>query len=260
MFRFKAERRIPRQLPGPNVSQTQLNLWFDSQLGWRVLTAERAMIAKSLSRLFGYHILQLGCSERHSLLDESPVGHKICFSSSYQPGEQQAVADNEELPLPADSMDVVLIHHALDFTPDSHRLLREAMRVLRPGGKMLILGFNPISCWGLSRLFRRKTELPWCARFISSRRVLDWLRLLDIHVKSVSLGVHFLPSGYGKILKYADRFEELGNRIGSPFGATYYILGTKQVLPITPIVHRWRPLRPRATILPATENIRAKYH
>jgi len=32
------------------------------------------------------------------------------------------------------------------------------------------------------------------------------------------------------------------------------------VLPLTPIIPRWKPMRARATAMPAAENIRAKIH
>jgi SAM-dependent methyltransferase len=260
LFKYLTRGYQPRNQPDFKLTQLHLAQWFNTPLGIQVLKAERALVDRSIARIFGYHILQLGGSGEHSLIEDSPVGHKISFTSTYCPGISRAVADDEELPLPADSIDVVLVHHALDFTADSHRLLREAMRVLRPGGKLILLGFNPISCWGLSRLFRRTSDLPWCARFINSRRVLDWLRLLGIHVNSVSFCVHFLPFKYKKFLKRAGSIESFANRIGSPFGGAYFILATKLLIPVTPIVPRWRSLRSRTSIVPATENIRARYH
>src|SRR5690606_30958247 len=112
---------------------------------------------------------------------------------SWQEGRNSPVADIEMLPLATDSVDAVLLHHALDFTPDSHRLLREASRVLRPGGRMVVVGFNPVSLWGLGSLLRWRPQMPpWNARFISRRRITDWLRLLDFHVEQTSYG-GFLP-------------------------------------------------------------------
>jgi SAM-dependent methyltransferase len=233
-------------------------LWFDTPLGSKVLNTEKQLISPYLSMMFGYHILQMGCSPQHSLIADSPVGHKIIFAPNSTTDGNLAVADNEELPLAADSIDVVLIHHALDFTPDSHRLLREATRVLRPGGQLLIVGFNPISIWGISKLMRARSQPPWNGRFISSKRVSDWLKLLELHVEQVDFCLHFLPSKWGKVLQSAAKTEEIGSKFRNPFGGAYLIQATKQVLPITPIVPRWRPIRTPGRALPATENIRAK--
>ena len=256
--KHQIRRRLLRAIPETRARTPQFSEWFDSPLGEKVLEAEKQLLEAYLSRIFGYHILQLGCSETHSLIDESLAGHKILFAPRYHPHARQA--DNEELPLPEDSMDAVLIHHALDSTQDSHRLLREAIRVLRPGGRLLVLGFNPVSPWGVARWFRNRSESPWNARFISHRRIADWLKLLDLHVDAIHFGLHFLPFRNGYFLRNAERMEAFGRRLTSPLGGAYFILGTKQVVPITPIVPRWRPLRAPATVMPAAKNIRAKIH
>jgi len=47
------------------------------------------------------------------------------------------------LALPRDSFDVVIIHQVLHFLDDSGRAIREAARVLRPGGRLLVIDFAP---------------------------------------------------------------------------------------------------------------------
>ncbi len=247
-------------MPDVDLLSSQVAQWFESPQGKAVLCAEMAAIQPVLEKLFGYHILQVGFSEEHSLIDDSPIGHKILFASSYKVGSQKAVASNEELPLANDSIDVVVVHHALDFTADSHRLLREVTRVLRPGGHMLILGFNPYSFWGFWKLFKRKKNIPWRGKFISKGRVTDWLKLLDLHIDSVLYGLHFMPMKLSKFLQHAHSLEKFGSNIRSPLGGVYYIHCIKQVVPFTPVLPRWRPLRARQPVMPTAENVRAKTH
>ena len=47
--------------------------------------------------------------------------------------------DARHLPYPAAAFDVVVLHLILAVTPHPERVLREAARVLRPGGRVLIL-------------------------------------------------------------------------------------------------------------------------
>jgi ubiquinone/menaquinone biosynthesis C-methylase UbiE/DNA-binding transcriptional ArsR family regulator len=51
--------------------------------------------------------------------------------------------DIYDLALPRDSFDVVIIHQVLHFLDDGPRAIREAVRVLRPGGRLLVVDFAP---------------------------------------------------------------------------------------------------------------------
>ncbi len=51
--------------------------------------------------------------------------------------------DIYDLALPRDSFDVVIIHQVLHYLDDSARAIREAARVLRPGGRLLVVDFAP---------------------------------------------------------------------------------------------------------------------
>ena len=56
---------------------------------------------------------------------------------------QVRLGDIYNLPLPRDSFDVVTVHQVLHFLDDPERALAEAARVLRPGGRLLIVDFAP---------------------------------------------------------------------------------------------------------------------
>ncbi len=48
-----------------------------------------------------------------------------------------------DLALPRDSFDVIIIHQVLHFLDDSPRAIGEAARLLRPGGRLLVVDFAP---------------------------------------------------------------------------------------------------------------------
>lgn len=93
------------------------------------------------------------------------------------PGTRWIAARGEDLPLPADSADVVLVMTALEFAEDPQRLLSEAWRVLAPGGTLIVGHLDPLSPWaGLYRRLGLDGVAPWRgARFHSSSDVERWV-------------------------------------------------------------------------------------
>jgi ubiquinone/menaquinone biosynthesis C-methylase UbiE/DNA-binding transcriptional ArsR family regulator len=51
--------------------------------------------------------------------------------------------DIYDLPIADDSFDVVILHQVLHFLDDGARAIKEAARVLRPGGRLLVVDFAP---------------------------------------------------------------------------------------------------------------------
>ncbi|HRF09231.1 MAG TPA: metalloregulator ArsR/SmtB family transcription factor [Xanthobacteraceae bacterium] len=51
--------------------------------------------------------------------------------------------DLYNLPFPRDSFDAIVLHQVLHYLEDGARALREAARVLRPGGRLVVVDFAP---------------------------------------------------------------------------------------------------------------------
>lgn len=78
------------------------------------------------------------------------------------------VGSAEALPLPDASMDSYTVAFGIRNVPDRAAALREAHRVLRPGGHFLCLEFTPIRDKALKALYRpAKTIVPLIGRVVA---------------------------------------------------------------------------------------------
>ena len=226
----------------------KLSKWFKSPLGQVVFTMENDQLKDILPRLFGYHILQFGYYAELNYLTSSRVSNKtILFleDAEIQKSVKTAVRTTaEELPIEMESVDVVLMPHILEYSNDTHRLLREMERILICEGYAIIIGINPFSLWGLYHLFFCWwNKMPWGGRLISVSRMKDWLSLLDFEVEKVKYFFFSPPVSSVKLLKKFLPLERLGQYCYPIFGGLYVVVAKKRAAPLSPIKMKWQKKR-----------------
>ncbi len=229
-----------------NKIRQALRLWYGRPVGKWLLQQERERLSEVLPTLFGYHIVQMGSLLGDELLTSSRIPHRVLIDPDRGCGVSPLglYAYPDAIPIAADSVDVVVLHHTLEFERDPHQILREVDRILIPEGHVVILGFNPWSLWGLWRLARgRKGDTPWCGDFLSPSRVKDWMALLGFDVAEVKH--HFFrPPLKNRLLMRRLRFmERLGQRFWPGLSGAYLLVAQKRVTTVTPIKPRWQPRR-----------------
>ena len=122
------------------ATQAAITSWWSTPTGSYLFHQELKVSRSEIFKLAGYRALQLGTSPAHSLLGGLLQKHKFILAP-VGGDEAVCISDFECLPLPSNTMDVVLLHHALDFSPEPHKLLTEAARVVMPGGHIIIIVF-----------------------------------------------------------------------------------------------------------------------
>ncbi len=205
-----------------------LDAWYRTPAGRAVRAQLHAVLDPLLQGVFGYHAVLIGAGGLdRRLLRDSPI--KRAFLIATVPGAGDVVAAPEELPVQSDSVDLVVLFHALEYSADPHRVLREVDRMLIPEGQLIVVGFNPWSRFGLWRLMQRR-RAPWCGSFYSSGRIRDWLALLGFELKSVHVATaHGHAAGSG-----ARHFA------GALLGALHIHHAIKRVATLTPLRAAWR--------------------
>ncbi len=245
--RWAEHRHGPRHL---GETMEALQDWPKTAIGASIIGAQQQQLDKLLQEVFGYHLLEMSCFCSQSLTDSSPINHRFKLSPSSNL-KAQGVCEFEHLPLPSESIDTVLLHHVLEFSPNPHQILRESSRVLVPHGHMIIIGFNPWSLQGLYKLCAQWITAGdfWCRRSLRAGRVMDWLQLLDCEPTLKLDGFYGLPINKSGILKRLRFLDRIGDSLKLPWGGYYLIVARKEHAAVIPSKPVWKSLRPVGLII-----------
>ena len=225
-----------------DASIIELAQWLQSPPGRYLLAWEQAQLDSTVTDLFGFHALQLGLPELDGLR-ANRMPHRWVAEDSLRRRDLQLAGpglhcDYDALPFDSQSLDLVLLPHTLELARDAHDTLREVERVLRPEGRVVIVGFNPASLWGLRQraghLRQRlglggQLYLPSAGEFIGYGRVRDWLRLLGFEVERGRFGCWRLPLRSEAGLSRMGWLESAGARGWPVLGAVYLVEAVKRV-------------------------------
>jgi SAM-dependent methyltransferase len=216
--------------PRDALRATEGSEFFGSELGAALEQAEMVILRRQLDDCFGARALLLGAGADERLLDalhvqrrfvariaDVDVPRRLPVSSTHA-----VIADPGNLPYANGSFDVVILFHALDLAAQPHQALREAERVLAPGGRLVITGFNPWSLWGVRRLFGRR-HAPWNANFISPVRMVDWLSLLGFTVSTTEFACYRPPLLRASAVFEGSILRTLKGFVRMPFGGVWII-------------------------------------
>lgn len=225
-----------------NGERASFSQWCTTPLGRYVLDWERGQFDNAVEDVFGYRALQVGLPEL-DFLRQNRIPYR--FSVALEAGAEVA-ADPLQLPVASQSLDLVALPHALESHLDPHALLREAERVLRPEGQVVISGFNNASLWGLRRWFaRRDAGSPWDARFIGLLRLKDWLQLLSFELNGGRFGCYAPPLANPVWRARFGFMDRAGPRWWPILGGVYVVRAVKRVHGMRVIAPAWRKERAR---------------
>jgi SAM-dependent methyltransferase len=214
-----------------------LQEWFGTPLGEYLLHKERAYLDEITPDVFGFHALQIGLPEI-DFLRESRIAHRMRVAVD---GRPDVHAKGHELPFSTQSIDLVILPHVFEFTAEAHAILREVDRIMMPEGRLVIVGFNPWSLWGLrSTIGPKRSEHPWNGRFVSLPRVKDWLSLLSFEVNAGRLIGYAPPFDRASWRKRFGFMEPAGDRWWAVGGAVYMLQAIKRVRGMRLLTPAWQ--------------------
>jgi SAM-dependent methyltransferase len=141
----------------------------------------RAEVLARIAGVAGRAILEIGCGEG-MMFDGTrtqPVQMDVSMTRVKRAagkGRFLLCADGYQLPFAPASFDVVLLVAVLEHTREPWRVLGEARRVLRPGGRVIIVVPNDVTM-SIGRLLLRKFPIryPDHVTFTTPRAMRRWL-------------------------------------------------------------------------------------
>jgi SAM-dependent methyltransferase len=213
--------------------------WLATPPGQYLLAWEQAQLDRVVADVFGFHALQIGLPQLDGLRANRMPHRWLALDQRSGPGAGAALlAQGDALPFPERSLDLVVLPHTLELARDPHLTLAEVERVLMPEGRLVILGFNGASLWGLRQRLGRARQalggkaplyLPRPGDFIGYWRLRDWLRLLSFEVEGGRFGAYRPAIASERWLERFAWIDRVGDRWWPVFGAVYMVQAVKRV-------------------------------
>ncbi len=232
-----------------------MGLWLRTPPGRYLLAWEQERLDEAVADLFGFHAVQVGLPEMDALRCNR-MPHRWVASDTLElpaplevpcaeeaPGRGPAAValhcEPDALPFADQSLDLVVLPHTLEQAADPHQTLAEVARVLRPEGRVVIVGLNPVSLWGVRQRLGharlrlaggpRSLFLPRAGEFIGYWRARDWLRLLGFQVEAGRFGCWRPPVASERWLQRFAWMDRVGSHWWPVFGAVYCLVAVKRV-------------------------------
>ncbi|MDA7751145.1 methyltransferase domain-containing protein [Methylophilaceae bacterium] len=210
--------------------------WFDTKNGQRLLNAEEAILSDFLEDKFGYFSLQTHTLGRN-LLKQTRMNHHIMMEGP----DRNIVCSSMHLPFEKDSIDLIISQHQLEKIGNIQALFSEFFRVIIPGGRVVILSFNPFSFAGLRNLTCFDNFSPWNQKFISLSAAQKILKEEGFTVEEGCM-VDYQPL-FSDNASDHKLFEDVGARWLPLFGNVYFIVARKDVVGVTPLRPKWNKMK-----------------
>lgn len=206
-------------------------------------------LAEECKRLYGYHFARVGCLSAELNLPQFAISHQFSVAPALHK-KVQVQAKSSDWPFAEASLDAILAVGQLEFEQDPHQVLRDLSRSLIADGKLIYVGFNPLSPNLLTGLWPGKmNQYPWSGRYFSKARLLDWLTLLNFEV---TVERYFAPSFLSERWGLLQTGVERLFNVLPQCGTLYLVVAKKREFPLTLVTGRQkqRQLRPNLQSAP----------
>jgi len=199
----------------------KLTAWWETPVGETLLQLEKRFLNTYLQVLFGYQMVLLADEAFADLTFSSRLQNSIRLDPFLTSARQ----------LPKNT-DVIIVPHALAYMVEAEAWLRAFWETLEANGKLILTGFNFVSCLGLQRLLARRVvrDLPMA---INSQRRLQ----MSLFAADFTLAKHY------KFAAHCITTKTDASLLGvkpSYFGLFYCLVASKQLVTVKNFQTEWK--------------------
>ncbi len=210
---------------------SKYDLWYQTPLGALVDALEKQAIFSLAEVRGGETALDAGCGTgNYSLelarrgarawgIDPSAKMLEIARGKAHEQGLPVEFTHGfvEDLPFPDRTFDLITCVTALEFTSSPEDAVAEMVRILKPGGRLVVGVLNAWSLWAVARRMGQKETIYSRAHFFSP---LELGALLRPYGNVTWRTAAFVPPWYARPNPVAaSAVEFLGRLLLKPFGA-----------------------------------------
>ena len=229
--------------------------FYASTLGWVAARAVRGCIGDLWPDVGGMRVLGLGyalpylrfksepTSQAERVIAAMPAAQGIIHWPKSGPN-QTVLVEEEELPFPDNSMDRIVLVHAVENSEHLRLWLREVWRVLTDSGRLIVVVPNRSGLWALSERTPFGHGRPFTATQLS-RLLRD-----SLFTPTNSVRALFVPPVRSHmVLGGAGVWEKIGNRWFPQLGGLHVMEAGTQIYAPNPV-----GARARRRVVPAPVN------
>jgi len=187
------------------------NMWPDMR-GERVLTLG-----------YGEPLLEMLAPKAAELYAFMPAAQGVSYWPAKGPNISCLVEINN-LPLPDNSIDRVIVLHALEGVPDPTSMLREVWRVMKSGGRLLTIIPNRRGLWAHSDRTPFGNGQPY-----SASQIKNTLHNQGFLIESLRHALYTPPSLMRLNLSLSARIEKIAAALFPGFGGLLVLEASKQL-------------------------------